>query len=474
MRVPLFLAALGVAVSCSVSVPDAVDTPVRQGDERVPAHDEDRERLTAFDPVGGGDDPSTVIWLVLDTVRADSMGVYGGRVEMPHLEAFADSAVVVERAFSHAPETCVSHWTMLTGVLPEVHGSVPKQRSTRYAGPAMGDIARSVGLPTAGFTAAPTLMRGVCGLSGFDDWREDFPFETDASPTAPGVEVAAAAAAWMGEQEGDYFLFVNLFDAHSPYTPPAPWDTAFDPDYSGDLDGSMASLEPWMEHAGASAPESERAHGRALYDGEIGELDAMIGVVLDAAPDDAVVVITADHGESFEHGYLFNHRDVMWDGVLRVPLLVRSPDLQARHADDGFFSHLDLAPTVADLAGWPVDRGMMGESRVAWLAGEPDASSPAVHHARVHPWEGEGDVAVRSSDRKLIFDDGRRDEGRLYDLVADPEELEPTGGSAAPELAAYAAYRATIGDAENRVRPYEPQPPSDELASQIRSIGYIE
>ena len=452
-----------------------MEPPVAAGGPGIaPASDEFAFREPSFEllPVEG--ERRSVVLLVLDTVRAQSLALYGGRVPMPNLERFAREAVVVDEALSHATETCLSHWTLLTGVLPEIHGSVPKQRTTQYRGPNLADIATRSEVPTGGFTAAPSLMRGVCGLSGFSDWREDFAWETFEGEERPGDEVARVAAGWAEAQTEPYFLFVNLFDAHTPYTPGAPWDTAFDPDYEGALDGSMESLAPWMEELGVRAPESARRHGEALYEGEIAELDEMVGVLLDAVGDDAVVVITADHGESFEHGYLFNHRAVVWQSVLHVPLLIRAPGLTPRRASDGFFSLVDLAPTLAELAGLPVDASMMGASRAAWLRGDEGAAVPTVHHARVNPWHGEGAVAVRLDDTKLAFDELSPTRTELFDLVDDPGELRPLDGPTAAHEQAYAAYRRAIDEAAGLRDPPRHGLPPEHVREQLQAIGYTE
>ena len=111
----------------------------------------------------------------------------------------------------------------------------------------------------------------------------------------------------MSAQTGPFFAFVHYFDAHFPYTPQAPWDTRYDPDYKGTLDGRDRSLDPYRRGEATPSPRDVE-HILALYDGELSELDAALAPLLAAIPQDAVVIITADHGESFEHDYWFNHR----------------------------------------------------------------------------------------------------------------------------------------------------------------------
>ena len=80
----------------------------------------------------GGSGGPNILWVTLDTVSAEHLAPWGGRVPLPTLEGLG--AVRVKQAFSNFPETALSHWSMFTGVLPEVHGNVGAQGSSRYSG----------------------------------------------------------------------------------------------------------------------------------------------------------------------------------------------------------------------------------------------------------------------------------------------------------------------------------------------------
>src|SRR5438045_2832662 len=91
------------------------------------------------------DGARSFVWVSMDTVRADHLGLYGGRALTPTLDALAGGALVYTNAYSHFPETALSHWSMLTGVLPEVHGNVPGAGGSAYTGPTAAEIARDNG-----------------------------------------------------------------------------------------------------------------------------------------------------------------------------------------------------------------------------------------------------------------------------------------------------------------------------------------
>ena len=75
-------------------------------------------------------------------MRADSLSLYGGRAEVPNLEKLARRSIVFSQAISHFPETVLSHWSMMSGVLPEVHGNVPGNGGSIYKGPTMAEMVK--------------------------------------------------------------------------------------------------------------------------------------------------------------------------------------------------------------------------------------------------------------------------------------------------------------------------------------------
>ena len=266
--------------------------------------------------------PRSVVIISLDTVSAPILSLYGGVAETPNLAGLAAQGVRFADPATHFPETCLSHWTLLSGVLPEAHGNAPAHAGSQYTGPTMAEIARKQGFSTGAVIGGVTLQDSACGLSrGFEQYDDQFVLDpTDMR--RPAADVTARAVRWLEQQDGPSFLFVHYFDAHFPYTPPEPWDTRYDPDYAGALDGSDATLRPYRD--GEKTPSArDVAHIEALYAGEVSALDEALAPLFAAIPDDAVVVVTADHGESFGHDYWFNHRGVLWDDVMRVPLVIR-------------------------------------------------------------------------------------------------------------------------------------------------------
>ncbi len=417
-------------------------------------------------------DPSgpsqNVLIISLDTVWADRLGVYGGPAETPVLGALAAQGALFESAMTQFPETCLSHWSMLTGVLPEVHGNAPAHGGSRYLGPTLAELARHAGYATAGFIGGVTLQDSACGLGrGFDVYDDQFALDP-SDMRRPGAEVTRAAKAWIEDREGPWLAFVHYFDAHFPYTPAPPWDTRYDPTYEGELTGTDQDLRPFRD--GGKTPTSrDLEHVLALYDGELSELDALIAPVIAAAGEDTVVVVTSDHGESFGHDYYFNHREGLWDQVLHVPWILRGPGVAPGTVIPQQVGLVDLTPTVAHLAGLPTDARMQGQNRSPELGGDGEGES--VHYALTDPWMPKPQFSARTSATKVIW---RADRHLVYDLRTDPAEKTSTSSIPSDLASARDTYRKLV----DSLGGHQGSPPqqdrfiSPEEAARLEALGY--
>jgi arylsulfatase A-like enzyme len=417
--------------------------------------------------------PPSILLISLDTVRADHMALYGGRAACPNIEAVASRGLVYDQAISHFPETQLSHWTMLTGVLPEVHGNVPATQGSAYTGPTLAELVGQAGYTSAAFIGGVTLLDQGCGLSRGFDLYDDRIEPDPVHQRRPAGEISAAARAWIDAQPGPWLAFVHYFDAHFPYTPADP--TRYDPGYAGGVDGTDATLAPHRDH-GAPLAAADLNHVEALYDAEITELDASLAPLLEGLPSDTVIAITSDHGESFGHGYLFNHRAVLYDSVLHVPLIIAAPGLGAGRVGEQV-GLVDLLPTLATAAALPVPQQSQGRPllragpRGALIPASPQPDQPPLW-ARTDPWMPQALLAARRPDTKVIWDE--QGQGQAFDLQADPDEL-----SAGPVPEAWqdapARYQAIIDDMaphrqerQTRILPMDP-----EEIERLRALGYL-
>lgn len=284
----------------------------------------------------------------------------------------------------------------------------------------LAEILSGRGWATVGFHTNPNLSSARNFNQGFDHYEEFTDWLATASDSRshrmqghypPATVVVDRVAAWFeehGTPQRPLFLWVHLMDTHSPYLPPAPWRDRFTAPQTADIDDlaandvlyhyifeqqdakKKAADYPLPSDLGLDLESLER-HWRALYHGETAYADAEIGRLRDVLEragmwDDAVVVVTSDHGEEFgEHGRVaHNRRSAMAEELIRIPLVVRPPmPVTATGTEvDALVRMVDLAPTVLDLVGAtdatasmdgrtlrPLLEGRTDDPRVALISG---------------------------------------------------------------------------------------------------------
>ncbi|MEO7966544.1 MAG: sulfatase, partial [Gemmatimonadaceae bacterium] len=333
------------------------------------------ERQRGSAPLAHADsDQPNVLLLVLDTVRALSMSAYGyERETTPNLARLAREGVRFDRAVSTAPWTLASHASLFTGRYPSetsVGWTVPLDNTH----PVLAEQFAARGMATAGFAANLTYCTPSFGLArGFrfyqdylvspgeaihssaltrfvDDAWHQWRHEDVLHGRPLASDVADRFLRWSGGNSRlghPYFAFLNFFDAHAPYSPPAPFDTMFIGREPAIRDPRQAGDHP----TAASAKEL-----KAAYDQSLAYLDGQIGRVLDSLRargelDRTVIVVVSDHGEEFLEKGILEHGDDLYFPSLHVPLLVRYP----RRVPAGTVvaepvSLRDVAATIIDLS----------------------------------------------------------------------------------------------------------------------------
>jgi arylsulfatase A-like enzyme len=392
-----------------------------------------------------------VILITCDTLRADRLGVYGyPRPTSPELDAFARECVVFENAWSSAPMTAPALASVMTGRLPDELGMHSNKWLLPPAAETFAEAVSAAGIPTAAIVSNWVLRKresqpgwGLSqGFASYDDRMDE------VEENRPGVFERRAAAttdaaiAWLDARPGErFFLWVHYQDPHGPYTPPEDCVDALarpltdEPDLPvGKTQAGLREIPEYQVLGEARAPE----HYRIRYDAEVRYFDRELGRLLahlreTGLLDGALVVFTADHGESLgEHDYWFSHGQSTYRELLHVPLIVRFPSLSAvsptlRMNRDRIVGHVDLLPTMLDALGL---REVPGHGRSflgPWLGNHLRV---LVHTLREpgteQRWEG-------ATDGYFHYVGGPR--GRqLFDLERDPAETADIGPSERPRL----------------------------------------
>jgi arylsulfatase A-like enzyme len=398
-----------------------------------------REAVTELPPVAARG--PNVLLIVMDTVRARSLSLYGyGRATTPNLDRWAERGVVFERALAPSSWTFPSHASLFTGRWPhEFSADWHTPLDGRY--PTLAEIFRDGGYLTAGFSANLFYCTSEFGLArGFAHY-EDYPVSVSQALVStsigrelisfslnedfafrfrnwigydeiPGRKRAGAINSgflrWLGRQDPGrpFFVFLNYLDAHQPFLPPPPFDARFRES------GSRGDPRHWWNRQWSAADLKAETDA---YDGAIAYVDHELGRLLDelnrrAVLDDTVVIITSDHGEHLgERGYM-RHGNTLYPEVLHVPLLILLPKGMtgiARIPDA--VSLRDVAATALSVAGAECHGCVPGAS----LAGYWTAAATPDRRPIGSPAFAELQQGLRIPDR---YPNAR---GNLYSLMAN-------------------------------------------------------
>jgi len=264
-----------------------------------------------------------VLLITLDTTRADHLGAMGDTAaRTPTLDALAARGALFERAYASTPRTLPSHTTILTGLEIDQHRVRDNgQFFARDAGETLAERLGARGYATAAFVAA-AVLDSVFGLDrGFDIYDDDIPWDqrplNRTVPQRRGEVVVDHARAWLEQRpRGPFFLWVHLYDPHSPRDPPAPFAAMEDP-----------------------------------YAAEIAYADAQVARLLDAveratAGQDTLIVVIGDHGESLGEHDEPTHGITAYDSTLHVPLIAVGPGFPPGERTARFVQSVDVTPTI--------------------------------------------------------------------------------------------------------------------------------
>jgi len=303
-----------------------------------------------------------VILISIDTLRADRLSLYGHtRETSPFLTRFAQGARVFERAYSPAPWTLIAHMSMLTGLYPPQHGVIDGELALAPEIPLLAERLSAAGWQTVGLYHPIWVVPRHGFARGFDVYR---PHRDIAEAEQHlGQELARLAS------ERPTFLFVHLFDVHvgpivqdqhSIYPSPEPYQDYF-------LPGATARLPLYPDQLDPHDADQREALA-AIYDGGIRHVDHELerwfaDLEQRGFLDNTLVVITSDHGENLmERGRNAGHGH-FWNEGIHVPLIVRFPDGHGAGERVQELAHLaDIAPTVLEACGLPLDPTLAGRS----------------------------------------------------------------------------------------------------------------
>lgn len=300
-----------------------------------------------------------IIFLMLDTVRADHLSGYGyERQTSPVLDAFAKENLKAAFAIAAAPWTPASVASMFTGLYPTSHRMMPpndrdlaRHGLTRVSDELelLPERLKAAGYITAGVSPNPWITKQFGFTQGFDQFH--FIERQPANKiTESGREIIDT---WQKNKPNQpFFLYLHFLDPHDPYTPTGEFATKF----SGPLKNSPFSYSKVMQD------------NIDLYDGEISFLDTELGKFFDYLKsnklyEETFIVIVSDHGEQFmEHGDE-RHGWKLFNEEVHIPMFLKT----GRAVDQGrvineTVSTVDLLPTLLARIGLKKPQELPGVS----------------------------------------------------------------------------------------------------------------
>ena len=414
---------------------------------------------------GRSDDRTSVLFIIVDTLRADRLGCYGyERIYTPYIDGLAATGVRFDRVVTTAPVTAPSVATLVTSTYPPFHGV----RDNDFFAlnpeiPTIASVFREAGYATAGIVGSVVLDKRFGFAEGFDYYDDDMSGEfrvyegsrASQQEQLQGTQrraedVTRAALEWLEEvgRKRAFFCMVHYFDPHMLYDPPPPF--------------------------------SER-YFTSPYDGEVAYTDSQIGVLLNGLKEldleeNTLVVFVSDHGEGLgDHGE-GAHGFFLYEATVMVPLIFCLPGtLPSGITRSGLIRTADVMPTILDLLGLPVPETAQGESVARTVRGVEnapvrDAYLETYHTLYSYNWhELQG---IRTGRWKYV----RAPEPELYDLRADPQEatnlfetrpdiaepMETSLSALEEELSAgFATYKASRAGSD------------PEMLRKMRTLGYV-
>jgi arylsulfatase A-like enzyme len=413
--------------------------------------------ILALAGCGGEQARLSVVLVSIDTLRADHLGLYGyERDTSPFLDRLAKQSLVFEHAFTSAAWTLIAHMSMLTGLYPEQHGVTEKGRALAAEAPLLAERLARAGYQTVGLYHPGWVHERHGFARGFDVFR--------AHGSAEEAEQHVSEELARLDPARQAFLFLHLFDVHSDpttrtpptvFSSPPPFQDHFLPGASARLAGE--TYDTLKKHG--LPPEKVEAMV-ALYDDGILHVDTVLERIFtrlesEGLLEGALVIVTADHGESLAQRDNWGHGGPWQEGV-RVPLILRLPKHERAGERVEAPVHLvDIVTTVLAFAGLPADPALPGCSLLAPLPAERVVAGgqDPVHYLVRWPRK-----MTRAGERVGWFD-----------LATDPGEKNPQRAS----LAEFEALRAAL-----RLDPASFHPPlaaatlSPADKAELEALGY--
>ncbi|HTQ79857.1 MAG TPA: sulfatase, partial [Thermoanaerobaculia bacterium] len=465
-------------------------TQESRGDSPVELDPPEVRALPRRERTGG---PPDVFLYLIDTLRADAVGVYGSpRPTTPNIDRFSSDALVFTRALSPAPWTLPATTSILSGLYPSHHGVIVAGDRLPQTAPWLPALLSRRGFQTLG--VSQWLLGG--DAFGLDRGFQGFYANVYQNAKTPSANVRwflwryllAPRAAGAGARP-PLFAYLHVVDPHALYRP-GRQDRAFADEQPGGLTPDLYDPNVFMQQGYGKDP-AEVAHLRALYDGEVHAADRQFGAFLEQLRffdlyEESLIILVGDHGEEFfEHGG-FDHGRTLYNELLRVPLIVKLPASWRRTGRvETPVSTLSIAPTVLQVAGQGAGRVTGGPSAGAGFDGpsltevarQETPRSAAPLFAETHVEQVNQRAAFLEAVKCILNVSGLDRNAKpapafeAFNLTDDPREKKPLALSDHGVLACKRGLEAWMAPKQAPAVEHGALAPED--LAKLRALGYI-
>ena len=398
------------SVAASASLPSASPSSAPSGADAEPT------RVASVTASAPADRPDIVL-VTLDSFRADHSSTYGyDRPTTPHLTELSGRGALFVHAYAAGADPTRAIAPIVSGKYLSDTKRDRREWPTLLPGnDLLAERLKRAGYHTAAVTSFTWLSEERGFAQGFDFFKPIFEGVHPEKEVTGPLAVKAALAVWK-EMEADprpLFLWVHLFDAHEKY----------------------------LEHPGIHIRSEHSA-----YDGEVAFVDKQLGELVAAIGGGSrgsrvAWIVHGSQGEGFEEHWVRGHAVEVYDEMLRVPLVVALPGARPGRYEKAAVSILDVAATVADLAGAAAD-GFAGVSLAPIARGDWAREHPPVYS------RSQRRVALIEWPLKLmVFEKRKADRLFLFDLEKDPGEKEDLSMSRIADVERLQKVRAGVESA---------------------------
>ena len=465
--------------------------------------------------------PQGVILIQADTLRPDHLGVYGHKRDTtPFLSQLASEGAVFENTYAQAGWTKVSTPSIMTSLYPSTHGIATFNDRLPAGATTIAEVYRAAGYATLSLSSVTFTGQYTNLHQGFEELHEltSVPDSTGPYTSKTAREYVDRTSDWIERHRDEpFFVYLHVFDPHSPYEPRRPYDAIWADqskreEHIKQRDAlrkvitnqfmavrGMATRDEMLK-AGID-PAAYLAYDKDWYDSSIRGLDVELARLFErlrtnGLHEKTAIVFLSDHGEEFqEHGRMW-HGQSVYGEMAHVPLVVRWPGRIKPHRVDEAVQLIDVMPTLLDISRLTHPDGLQGQSLMPLLEGEGKAASGAVSAA--NGWKRRPAIIEKRIENKEEFPsnieavaivDGQwklihniagatdRPEFELFDVVKDPfdqKNLADQNPDVVKRLAkAIEGFRTMAAAARLKPDSEATDKMTPEQLQRLRSLGYI-